>query len=226
MRKLFLLIFLFVGFRAFSARLVLKIEPGLRHSFSDFNSPSRKILRGFGLQNPERRFPFHQALKDEKEGNRLMAKADLSLIYSIEVPEPMKTAFLLKQVRQLPGVFYAEWEESQAFPLSMPNDPAADSVSGSQRQVLKKIKAYEAWALSQGDSNVVIGLLDTGTPVLHEDFTTNIKYNFADPVNGIDDDHARFFCEFLESLRGRPINRFGEVKILGVERLAKIIGKE
>ena len=196
MRKLLLVIFLFVGFRAFSARLVLKIQPDLRVSFSDKNSPCRKVLSGFGLQDPERRFPFHQALKEENSGNSLMAKTDLSLIFSIEVPEPMKTAFLLKQVRQLPGIFYAEWEENLASPLNMPNDPAADSVSGSQRQVLKKIRAYEAWALSQGDSNVVIGLLDTGTPVLHEEFAKSIKYNFADPVNGIDDDQNGLVDDF------------------------------
>jgi len=40
---------------------------------------------------------------------------------------------------------------------------------------LTKIGMTGAWALSKGDTNVVIGIVDSGTDWTHEDLTANIK---------------------------------------------------
>jgi serine protease len=53
---------------------------------------------------------------------------------------------------------------------------------------LAKINAYAAWDLNQGDTNTVIGIVDTGTDWDHPDLAGNLKYNYADPINGTDDD--------------------------------------
>jgi serine protease len=64
-----------------------------------------------------------------------------------------------------------------------PNDPDI-----SLQYFLGKIQAYNAWNISKGDTNIVIGITDTGTDPSHVDLAGNIKHNYADPVNGIDDD--------------------------------------
>lgn len=62
------------------------------------------------------------------------------------------------------------------------------------------IDAYKAWNKENGNPNVVIGILDSGTDILHEDLEGNIWVNpgedldgdgvvwDADDINGVDDD--------------------------------------
>ena len=50
------------------------------------------------------------------------------------------------------------------------------------------INAPAAWNIEKGDTNVVIGILDTGTDWDHPDLVDNIKYNYNDPIDGTDND--------------------------------------
>ena len=74
-----------------------------------------------------------------------------------------------------------------------PNDPRADTTNAQFSQWhLKKIKAYQAWGIQQGDTNIVIGISDTGTDLNHAELNSSIKKNYADPINGLDDDGDGF----------------------------------
>jgi hypothetical protein len=68
-----------------------------------------------------------------------------------------------------------------------PNDPN----TGLQYH-LGKIQAYTAWDLEQGDTTVVIGITDTGGDLDHPDMLANMKVNYSDPVDGIDNDSDGF----------------------------------
>ncbi len=71
------------------------------------------------------------------------------------------------------------------------------------------INAYKAWNKENGDPNVVIGILDSGTDVLHEDLKGNIWVNPGedldgdgevwdmDDINGIDDDGNGFVDDIV-----------------------------
>jgi len=52
-----------------------------------------------------------------------------------------------------------EYAEPYYIPqlLYMPNDPFKNN-----QYYLNLIRAYEAWNIEQGDSNIVIGIVDTG----------------------------------------------------------------
>ncbi len=50
------------------------------------------------------------------------------------------------------------------------------------------LDVYDAFDICTGDTNIVIGIVDTGLDMTHEDLVDNIKINYNDPVNGIDDD--------------------------------------
>jgi len=194
--------FLLIGLLSFSAfeilaqkRLIIKLKTEYRAEIKDKNSDLSKAFGRIGISNPQRRFPFHSPLerKINAHGKPLV---DLSLMYEASVPALISTDFTLKQFTRRPEVEYAEWEEPTDLPLHNPNDPNADSLAGSQRQVLRRIMAYQAWNISKGDTNTVIGVLDTGIPVEHEDLKSQIKINPNDPPNGIDDDLNGFIDDY------------------------------
>ncbi|HEX8659946.1 MAG TPA: S8/S53 family peptidase [Hymenobacter sp.] len=85
------------------------------------------------------------------------------------------------------------------LPLYAPNDPLADSTLTSltaSQYYLKKISAYRAWDLTRGDSSIVIGITDGGVRLTHEDLRSQIKHNYADPINGRDDDNDGYVDNF------------------------------
>lgn len=52
------------------------------------------------------------------------------------------------------------------------------------------IDMENAWSIEQGDSNIVVGIIDTGTKLDHPEFTGRIWTNYNEiPNNGIDDDN-------------------------------------
>lgn len=66
----------------------------------------------------------------------------------------------------------------------MPNDPFFVS----RQTYLNQVKGPQAWDIIKNSSNVVIGIVDSGSDLDHPDLAGNIYTNLADPVNGIDDD--------------------------------------
>ena len=64
-----------------------------------------------------------------------------------------------------------------------PNDPAFGV-----QFYLPQVKAPEAWEVLRNSSSVIIGIVDSGSELNHEDLAANIYYNKADPLNGVDDD--------------------------------------
>lgn len=144
-------------------------------------NPSIELHKRFpGKKKPERQYT--------SSGERL---ADLSLIYSLKFPDeidPMiyvdalaKTGIAsLIEPHFLPQLFY------------VPND---DSVG--VQYALQKIQAFAGWDVHQGDTNTVIGITDTGINPLHPDLVGNIARNYADPINGVDDDNDGFIDNFI-----------------------------
>lgn len=75
----------------------------------------------------------------------------------------------------------------------IPNDPNLSS----QYHINFRIAAYNAWDVTQGDTNVVIGIVDSGSDLDHPDLAANIKYNYLeDPTNGLDDDNNGYIDDW------------------------------
>ncbi|MFH1320444.1 MAG: S8/S53 family peptidase [Bacteroidota bacterium] len=119
---------------------------------------------------------------------------DLSLIYELNYTAGIP---LQKAINRLYSTGMIEYAQPHYIhkPLYVPNDPAADSATGLQ-YFLNNIRAYEAWGINKGDTNVVIGIVDTGTDIDHPDLLDNIKYNYADTIDGIDNDNDGFVDNF------------------------------
>lgn len=108
--------------------------------------------------------------------------ANIGRIFRIEYDGDESPIVIAKKMEQCEGVEYAQpyWIPEL---FDTPNDPK----TGSQ-YYLQLTKAFDAYDISKGDSNIVIGIIDTGVDIYHEDLASSIKINYNDPINGIDDD--------------------------------------
>ncbi|WP_345163619.1 S8/S53 family peptidase [Nibribacter koreensis] len=155
-----------------------------------------QLLKQVAVTSVHRKFPKAAALPpaalSKANGKKLV---DLSLIYELAYAPGQSFEQIKKQLLASGQVEYVEPLYYYA-PLYTPNDPQANPISGGQRTYLNKIKAYDAWDISKGDTNVFIGILDTGVRLTQEDLVGNIKYNFADPIDGIDNDNDGYIDNF------------------------------
>jgi subtilisin family serine protease len=86
-----------------------------------------------------------------------------------------------------------EWAEPEFVydALFIPNDPEV-----ANQYHIGRINSYQAWDLTKGDTNVVIGIVDSGSDLDHPDLGANIRYNYADPIDGIDNDGNGYIDDF------------------------------
>ncbi|MEP4532029.1 MAG: S8 family serine peptidase [Cyclobacteriaceae bacterium] len=118
-------------------------------------------------------------------------KSVLSGIYKIQLRQGTDIPQTLQQLSQYANVIYAE-PIYYAEALQIPDDPQAHPSSGSQYH-LTNIQAYDAWDISTGSADIVIGISDTGIDFDHEDIATKIYTNPNEiPENGVDDDENGF----------------------------------
>ncbi|MBI2967406.1 MAG: S8 family serine peptidase [Bacteroidetes bacterium] len=115
---------------------------------------------------------------------------NLSLIYELKYDEATDVHKVMMALMATGAVDYAQ-PRYIAAPLYVPDDPSLSS-----QYYLTKINALSAWDISTGSNSVVIGLTDTGTDNDHPDLGVNLKLNYSDPVNGIDDDFDGFTDNF------------------------------
>jgi subtilisin family serine protease len=80
-------------------------------------------------------------------------------------------------------VEHAEYNYLQ-YILNTPNDPRFGELWG-----MKKIAAENAWNITTGSPDVIVGVIDTGVDYNHQDLASNVWVNPNEiPNNGIDDE--------------------------------------
>ena len=103
---------------------------------------------------------------------------DLSKIYTLHLSDGSDAARLVEALNQSTYVEYAE----QIYPSFLdvvPNDP----LYGQQLQ-FARISAEAAWDSTQGDSAVIVAIVDTGVDWDHEDLKGNIWQNLGEDADG------------------------------------------
>ncbi|MDO7846372.1 S8 family peptidase [Hymenobacter sp. M29] len=168
-------------------RLVLKLRPGKAPAALD------AVLRSLGAGALQQKFPRALPPSPERPGS-----VELRGIYQVQLPATVTLEWARAALLGTGAVEYVEPLYIRE-PLYQPNDPLADStltdITTSQFY-LKQIKAYRAWDITRGDSSLVIGITDGGPRLTHEDLRQQVKHNYADPINGLDDDNDGYIDNF------------------------------
>lgn len=167
-----------------SNTIVFKVKPEYRSSCNKSSvnvTALQSAFDGIGTTSISKIFPNKTApdqLRNE-QGNELV---DLSLIYKLQYTADVNIVKAINRILATGMVVYAE-------PFYVPHlFYTPNDASIGLQYALTKINAFLAWNVTMGDTNVVIGIVDTGTDWDHPDLQGNIKYNYADPINGIDDE--------------------------------------
>lgn len=172
--------------------IIFKLKPAFRSDArisSVENQNMTDVLNAMGATSVVKKFPAKSAPSTERNAQG-MKMVDLSLIYQVKYTssEPIET--LVNAIIRTGMVEYAEPKYLPKL-LFTPNDP-----NTGMQYFLNKIQAYAAWDIQQGDTNVVIGITDTGSDLDHPDLEPNLKYNYADPIDGIDNDGDTYVDNF------------------------------
>jgi serine protease len=174
--------------------IIIKVKESLRPVCDEqgVNSPElQKSFSAIGVTSIAKKFRNEQPplKKFNAQGIKM---ADLSLIYECKYTGALPMEKAINALLASRTLVYAE---PHFVPVTTytPNDPQA---TPSGQYHLNRIAAYNGWNISQGDTNTIIGITDTGTELTHSDLQGNIKYNYADPINGIDDDADGYMDNF------------------------------
>ena len=125
---------------------------------------------------------------------------DLSRIYYLKISLDADVQSIAWELSQNPNVEYAEPRYIYEM-YDVPDDPLY-----SDQWYLPIINASDAWDISQGDTNVVIGVIDTGVDWTHPDLAENMWTNDGETgldaqgnnkrTNGIDDDNNGYIDDW------------------------------
>ncbi len=167
-----------------SKTVIIKVKDEFRADCKNdaiVNNRLEYIFGKVGVVSVIKEFPRQKKPVRAKHANG-MAYTDLSLIYKLKYNSNDDPWIVIPHLLKTGMFEYAE--PSFKFDLLYtPNDPQLIDL-----YYLDTINAYEAWGVTKGDTNVVIGISDTGFDIDHPDLVDNVKYNYLDPINGIDDD--------------------------------------
>ena len=172
--------------------LMVKVKPAFKAQFYQQNFEGTKlgpIFESIGMTEVKRSFPFSTAPRKKYHDNGI-AYTDITLIHELRYAENIDPKDLIGLLMRT-GVFEYVEPSYKFQPLYKPNDPEIDSL-----YFMEMLNMYQAWDSTMGDTNVVIGISDTGFDIDHPDLVNSVKYNYNDPIDGVDNDGDGYIDNF------------------------------
>ncbi len=167
----------------YHGKIILKVKSLQKDKcFSnDIQVPTiKEVLNKHQSTSQRKIFPNHQ---NKLSKSAKTSKIDLSTIYEVSFSENYNLNQVIQELEKDKNVAYAE-----LIPINRLVYTPSDTQNYRQ-WYLDAIKAYDAWNIDKGDSNITIAIVDTGTDIDHEDLEDNLYLNLDDPINGADDDN-------------------------------------
>jgi serine protease len=167
--------------------IILKIKKELRPNCLSSKIEIQAFNRILNEIDPvylRKMFPNKKA--EKKEGNM-----DLSLIYELKYTNSLLVNDVIRKIKKLKIAVYVE-------PYYLPQLTYSPSDTLIKNQgYLDLMQAENAWDITKGDTSIIIGITDTGWDPTHPDLIDNVKINYNDPVNGIDDDGDGYIDNYM-----------------------------
>jgi len=184
---LFLFSFLLASSQYQQKIILMKVKPQYRSELINNKNFNTLIQNCKGELNQV--FPNHKPPKEkyDKYGHPFV---DISLWYQLKYKSNIPESIILQNLKRLKLFQYVEQRALNTL-FYTPNDPQIG-----KQWYLNNIHAYDAWDIEKGDTNVVVGVTDTGIDRVQEDLIDGIKYNYEDTVDGIDNDNDGFVDNF------------------------------
>ncbi len=165
-------------------RVWFTLKPEYRTAFQSSNALSR-LINQRASANVNQLFPQteHRKQLTKTKANKNISGVDISLIYQVNLKEEVNIFEMIDKLMATGMVQTAE-----PIPVNRmyytPND-----ANIAQQNYLFRIKAFEAWDITKGDSTVLVGIVDSGFDFNHPDLKDKVYYNQNDPIDGIDNDN-------------------------------------
>lgn len=152
------------------------------------NTSIARLCRNLDVKNSQQLFA--NALKNFKEEDISAYNLDKIFVSEINSSNLNNAKTLLSKNE------YVEYiQENNKYKLNgfTPNDPYY-----SYQYYLNKSGITQTWEVSQGDSSIIIGIIDSGSDFLHPDLNGAFKINYGEiPNNNIDDDKNGYVDDYL-----------------------------
>jgi len=147
--------------------VIIKLKPEFALLLEQHDEKLKELLYPLDIKNIKPLFK-----KNGKRENvvRKQHTVNLDLIYVIQyIPSTMPLDGVVNFLSEFSFFEYCEpyYVPSAASPY-VPNDPFTQ-VGGKQNYHLEHVQAFDAWGAEQGDPSVIIGIIDTGFDITHDE---------------------------------------------------------
>ncbi|GAA3936104.1 S8 family peptidase [Litoribacillus peritrichatus] len=173
------------------------IDPGNPKQSKSVDANERYIVRyaqGHSVASLKASAVFDQNKVTRLRGFKSVSRLDLIKVAGHDDPQEV-----MSRLRNIPGVEYAEPDYVHHATATLPNDTHFNNLwglnntgqTGGANDV--DMNAPEAWDVTTGSANYVVGVIDSGIDHTHPDLVGNLWVNPGEiPGNGIDDDANGF----------------------------------
>lgn len=168
-------------------QLIVKLKPMHRQVLENTDG---ELWKSFWKENIpgikfNKKFPLKPPVIEQynEEGYPLV---DLSRIYEVVFNDSLNVDLVRTQLEKS-GIF--EYVEAVYIPQLFNSYHVPNDVQLDKQYYLSNINAFRGWGNHKGDSTIILGLSDTGTDTDHPDLVSQIAYNHADTIDGLDNDN-------------------------------------
>ncbi len=169
----------FNGAKIVTGKIIFKYKTSIlkNTTTNDAKQNVEFFLQSIGATGLKQKFP-------QTKNSNCDNCVDISQIYEVYIPENYSFNKALTKLNQMDCIEYAEPSYVGELFFS-PNDT---EFTQNNLWHLNTCKVLDAWDVEQGDTSVVVAIVDGGIDIIQKDLINKIAYNLNDPINGVDDD--------------------------------------